>query len=258
MFATIINDCYCPNARGRQETRVASLLNCPTNFIQVNSDLEASGNLIDALDAGLGRKGVVLVNVAPRNGEAKKWENGSPFAYFYYQKTLVISTISGLTLSLVKKTKLIKKVEVVYLKETVEKNLPEKKDCLSQTQFRSFEFTPRLASWIFEGGDIKSESRDLRETPDLESLVWCVDNFGNIKTTVLAETEEEKCLKTKLDRSGFDSSPKLKDVPEEKPAIITGSSGIEEKRFLEIVINGKSASDQLKIKVGDDLNKLEL
>ncbi len=256
MFATIINDCHCPNARGRQETRVASLLNCPTNFIQVDSDLEASGNLVDALDAGLGREGVILVNVAPRNGEAQKWENGSPFAYFYYQKTLVISTISGHNLSLVKKIDLAKEIKVVNLKGTVEKNLPKKKDYLSQTQFRSFEFTPRLATWILEGKDIKNEIKDIQEIPDLGALVWCVDNFGNIKTTVLAGTEEERQLKEKLDQAGFESSPKLKDVSEKKPALITGSSGIEENRFLEIVINGKNASKDLGINIGDDLDKL--
>lgn len=139
MFATIINDCHCYNARGRQETRLASLLNCGVNFIKVNSDIEAAGNLVDVLDAGFGSKGVVLVNVPPRNGRAKKWKNGTPFGYFYYGETLIISTIDGLTLSLVKKMGVTNHINVINLEETVRLRLVnEGKEELKKTQFKNW------------------------------------------------------------------------------------------------------------------------
>lgn len=257
MFATVINDCHCPNARGRQETRVSSLLGCPVNFIPVDSDLEASGNLVDALDAGLGHQGVILVNVAPRNGGGKKWKNGSPFAYFYYQETLVISTVAGYTLSLVRKLGLTKEIKVVDLEKTVEKNSPEQKDRLSRTQFRSLEFSPRLASWILAEKEVESEILDPKEIPEIGATVWCVDNFGNIKTTIPAGTEEERIVGAKLEQAGFAKVAGLKDAPEKKAALITGSSGIEDKRFLELVINGENASRKLGIGTGKDLGSLD-
>src|SRR6185312_15206020 len=102
MFVTIINDCTDGNTRGRQETRVMRLLNVPVSYVEIGnySELEAAGNLIDILDATDGDKGVVLVNSAPRHGRGKKWPNGTPFGYFYYKNTLVITTVAEQTLSL--------------------------------------------------------------------------------------------------------------------------------------------------------------
>jgi len=114
---TIINDCRDENAKGRQVTRAISLLKCPVSFIGVENDLEASGNLIDTMDALGESAGVILVNVAPRNGKGRKWGNGSPFGYFRYKKIIVVSSIDGLTLSLVKKLKLIKFVNILDLKK---------------------------------------------------------------------------------------------------------------------------------------------
>ena len=83
------------------------------SFIGISSDLEASGNIIDTLDAYGDLPGVILVNIAPRNGKAKKWKNGTPFGYFWYKKILVISSVDGLTLSLVKKLNLVKTINVL-------------------------------------------------------------------------------------------------------------------------------------------------
>ena len=118
MFAAIINDCRDENARGRQVARVSELLQCGVAFAGVEGDLAASGNLIDTLDATGGREGVVLVNVAPRNGSGKQWANGTPFAFFRFEKTLVIASFSGLTLSLVKKLGVVGRLNLVDLTET--------------------------------------------------------------------------------------------------------------------------------------------
>lgn len=255
MFATIINDCHCDNARGRQETRITSLLNCPANFIKVDSDLEAAGNLVDALDSGLGEKGVILVNVAPRNGEAKKWSNGTPFGFFYFQDTLVISTIDGRTLSLVKKLGITDKIQTVNVEEVLGEKIPEKK-YLTQTQFRSLEFTPRLAYWLLSGEKIKTKEIDIEEVPDLGATVWWVDNFGNIKTSVLAGTDEAERISSRLASQGFEVTSKLKDTPEGRPSLVVGSSGLGERKFLEIVINGRNASGELDIKTDADLTEV--
>jgi len=126
MFITIINDCKSQNDIGRQETRLASLFdNCHISFVGVTSSLgsvptlEASGNLIDVIDAAEGKKGIVIVNVAPRGEVKKDGTNGSSFCYFYYKETLVISTIKGYALSLIKKLKLVKNVNVVNVNEVL-------------------------------------------------------------------------------------------------------------------------------------------
>lgn len=115
MFTTIITDCKADNEAGRQISRFNSLGLGPTNLIGVDSSLdkdatiEAGGNLIDVLDASEGKEGVVVVNAAPR-GNKKDGSNGTHFAYFYHKKTLVISTIKGNCLSLVKKLKISENV----------------------------------------------------------------------------------------------------------------------------------------------------
>jgi len=180
MFITVITDCQDDNAFGRQTTRLSQYFQYPITTVGVKNDLEAAGNLIDILDASEGSEGTVLVNVAPRHKEAKRWENGTPFGYFYYKNTLVISSIDGLTLSLVKKFSLV-------------------------------------------------ESINLMDIP-----------------TVL---ENEISL-----LGGLNFYPRLKDVPDNEVALITGSSGLWEKRFLEIVVQGGSAANILKIKSGQAID----
>lgn len=72
MNTTIINDCWDQNATGRQVSRANALLSGPTTFVGVKNHFEAAGNLIDSLDAFNGTPGVILMNIAPRNGDAKK------------------------------------------------------------------------------------------------------------------------------------------------------------------------------------------
>ena len=96
MFVTLITDCKDDNALGRSTTRLSTLFDCNITTIGVNgwdADLEAAGNLIDMLDASEGKKGVILVNVAPRHKSGKKWPNGTPFGYFHYKDTLVVISV---------------------------------------------------------------------------------------------------------------------------------------------------------------------
>src|SRR3989338_8253638 len=230
MFCTIINDCKDANAFGRQSTRVASLLSCPVTPIGVSSDIEAAGNLIDALDASEGREGFVLVNVAPRNGASKKWGNGSPFALFSYHNTQIISFIEGYTFSLVKKLLPQTQLHIISFEKIVSlfSDLDEaSKIRITTTQFRSFEFLPRIAYLLAES------VIDIPTVP----IEWDAIHDIDIKTT--------KTISFPFGELPF--YPRLKDVPDNTPACVIGSSGINNTRFLEIVVQGGSATQTLNI-----------
>ncbi len=256
MSITIINDCADANASGRQATRVSSLLHQPVHYVPVASDLEAAGNLIDMLDAADGEESTILVNVAPRHGEAKKWANGTPFCYFFYGKTLVVASVDGLTLSLVKKFRLTDAVRLLDIptaaKEFVRVGMIDEATYLHivDTQFRSFDFTPRVAAYVREYGDLVSESYPISLIANAPRAIWWVDNFGNCKTTL---TEDEIDLTSEtiaLPWGNFQYHRRLKDVPNHAPALITGSSGIGEHRFLEFVVQGGNAAGEYDLKSG--------
>jgi hypothetical protein len=257
MFITIINDCKDANAVARQETRTESILGKPVSFLGVNSDIEAAGNLIDVLDAGEGKKGVVLVNVAPRNGAAHKWKNGTPFGYFWYKKTLVVSSIDGYVLSLIKKLEIAEGIEVfdipTVLKSLVEKGVIDDKlsKRVAETQFRSFEFVPRAAGWLIEGIELPSETWSLESVPDIEHVVWWIDNFGNIKTTLTRSELEVTDGMARVLNTTLPFYEHLAEVKDGESACVLGSSGIEENRFVEIVAQGKPADGLFNVSTGD-------
>lgn len=239
MFCSIINDCRDANAAGRQMSRAIALLGCPASFIGVQSDLEAAGNLIDVLDAAEGRKGVVVVNVAPRNGRGKGWPNGTPLGYFWYKDTLVLASVDGFTLSLANKFGILTEVQILEIPEEYAKS-----------QFRSFEFLPRAAKTLLAGELLKGEqfSFTILEAP---KAIWWIDNFGNCKTTLLPEDRGfavGQAVETKVGE--FRCFEGLKDVPDGEIGMVIGSSGLQEKRFLEIVKQGGSAAEQLGISSG--------
>ncbi len=256
MFVTIINDCRDQNALGRQASRVASLFNCSVIPIGVENDLEAAGTLVDTLDASEGAKGIVLVNVAPRTDQAKKRENGSPFGYFHWGETLVISSIDGATLSLVEKLGITHSVRLLdipsILAPLVEKGIisQELESRICTTQFRSFEFLPRVARLLYQGQEFPTVVHAL-EDEQSPTLAWLIDSFGNVKTTLLscdAKFTKGERVTTNVGELVF--YPYFKDVTDENPALVIGSSGIGDKRFCEIVIKGKSASRELGLEVG--------
>ena len=267
MFVSIITDCSDSNALGRKMTRTASLFGFPPIPIPIEndfdsmSDLEASGHLIDTLDAGLGNAGAVLVNKAPRSGKAKKWENGTPFGYFWYKKTLVVSSVDGFALSFVKKLGLTDSIRVfdipTVMNYAVANNLltQELADYIITTQFRSFEFVPRVAKWIFDKIAIPNVVWKINEILDAPNAVWFADVFGNLKTTLLPIDVGFKIgKKIKFVNFGeITCYERLKDVPNGETGLIIGSSGISSNRFLEIVIQGGSAKAKFKSKIGQRL-----
>jgi hypothetical protein len=258
MFITIINDCRDENARARQESRIAALLNSPTIFLGVNSDIEASMQIIDVLDATEGARGLVLVNVAPRGTRVKKWENGTPFGYFKYKETIVIASIDGYTLSAVKKLKLATTLQVFDI-ATCAKILQEKgviheetAAYLPKTQFRSFDFTPRAGAFLLSGEILPTTTLSLDDIPDLPHTVWHIDNFGNCKTTLLSNDYSQKDSLT----THFGTFPiisQLRDLDDGQSSAIVGSSGIGGYRFLELMSQRKSFSLLYGVQIGDDI-----
>jgi len=271
MFITLINDCFDENVKARLGTRVSALIGVTPTFVGVGGGLksdnskdpaeyESAGCLIDTLDAAGDEKGIILVNVANRHGKGKKWPNGTPFGYFYVRNTLVVSTIDGLTLSLIKKLQLVQIIHLfdiptVMRQLTVNKVLEkEQAEHITNTQFRSFEFQPRVAKWLIDGKNISSIPYKINEVSDIPESVWFVDNFGNCKTTLLPKDigfEINKEISSEI--GNFTCYSKLKDVPDGKKAITIGSSGYGNNRFLEIVIQGKSASTELNLLSGSQI-----
>ena len=256
MNITIINDCRDANAVGRQIARTASLLDSPVSFVGVTSDIQAAGNIIDVLDAIEENSGIILVNVAPRNGKSKKWPNGTPFGYFWYKKVLVLASIDGLTLSLVKKFKLTKIVTILDIPKTLDQLIAggalrnNLKNSITRTQFRSFDFLPRVAAYLSSGKKLGGEKLYIEDVLDAPPAIWWIDNFGNCKTTLLQEDVKGKNrFSTKF--RGLSYFERLKDVPDKTPALISGSSGLGEKRFLEVVVQGGSAEKEFNIFAGD-------
>lgn len=263
MFITIINDCRDENTMGRQATRALQLFGQGVSVATVGigqSELEGAGNLIDMLDAADGKPGIIMVNVAPRHGRGKKWPNGTPFGYFYYQKTLVIATIAEQCLSLVKKFGLTQHIAVTDIAKVVDTMIergklePSLRDRIVLSQFRSYDYMPRLAKWLTEKEEIPHEQLAMSDIPEAPKAVWWVDNFGNCKTTLLPE-EINHQVGTSLTTIVGEVTcyEHLRDVPDGKAGLIIGSSGLLDLRFVELVIQGKSAAEHFHIKPGDQI-----
>jgi len=258
MFVTIINDCRDENARGRQESRLASLLGLSPTFIGVDSDLEAGVELIDVLDATEGREGAIIVNVAPRGGHTTQWENGTPFGFFYYHRTLVITSVDGYALSAARALGLCEAVSLLdthtaatameaagFIDALAAAQLPV-------TQFRSFDFTPRAAAFLLSGHTLPSTPYSLEGSKPLPKAIWHIDNFGNCKTTLTAaDLEGSGALATRF--GTLPVVPQLRDVPDHTAAITVGSSGLRDRRFLELVIQRGSFAERYEAHLGDDV-----
>jgi S-adenosylmethionine hydrolase len=124
---------------------------------------------------------------------------------------------------------------------------------IANSQFRSYEYLPLLASWLWKKKDVPYKKIKI---PDMEeNYIWCTDRFTddpretvNCKTTFLELSE----IKNKK----FSKLPfyeRLADVPKKTAAITRGSSGYKDKRFLEIVVQGGSATKTFNLKVGDKI-----
>jgi hypothetical protein len=260
---TLITDCRDDNARARVTARLASLQPViHSTTIGVVNDLEAALNVVDQLDAFDGRPGIILVNVAPRNG-TKRWGNGAPFGWLKIEDTFIFGTIAGHTFSLLQKVLARKLVINVFdLSEAVRHFdlSEERKRYILSTQFRSFEFLPRVAALILAGAEIPTT--EWGQIPDAPRAVVWVDCFGNVKTLILpGEVGFKAGAKAEFRANGktrhLTCYNRLKDIPDGENGLIIGSSGLwvgnDNRRLLEVVINGGNAAAHFKLKSGDKI-----
>jgi hypothetical protein len=269
MFVTLITDCSDDNAMNRQASRFASYFGTSASRVGVSfyaeqgsGEIEGAGNLIDTLDATDGRKGVIVVNTAHRDGKGKKWPNGTPFGYFYHKKTLVIATIDGYCLSLAKKLKLTDTIHLLDVPTVIDTMIKQGhhkekyRRLVVDSQFRSFEFVPRVANWLMKDIELPFEKYPITEVPDAPNTIWHIDNFGNTVTTLLPE-EINHAAGKKITTVYGDIAcyERLKDVPNGEPGLIVGSWGIYNNRWISLVIQGKSAEKHYNIKTGTPLFK---
>lgn len=257
IIGTIITDCSDGSARTRQELRFNELFGVRPTFLGVGSygPVEAAGTLIDQLDvlenfplADKGRSKIVLVNVAPRGAHIKrKWDNGTPFCYFRMGNTLVFSTFEDSCLSLARDFGITDKVELFDIPTVMAAAVEwgdlttEQAAKITNTQFRSLEFLPLVAYWVWQGKPVPSSTESLAELASVKGLVWYVDNFDNVKTTLLpADIAFEEGKKVTL-ANGAEAIcyKRLADVPDGVTALTIGSSGYSADRFLEVVIGGR-------------------
>jgi hypothetical protein len=246
MQVTIISDCSDSNARSRQEIRYKALLgiNVGITFVGAETSLEASGCLIDAIDAYQDTAGIIVVNVAHR-GNKDIYPNGIPFCYSKVGNLNIVGTPN--CFSLAKKLGIIENTNETDVFTVCKEFLPEAEaQRIASSQFRSYEYLPYLVKWISEGKEIISKEVDVHDFED-KNYIWYVDCFGNCKTTILFK-EGAPNQKPILD---YPFIEKLTDVPKNnEPYFIKGSSGYKDKRFIELVIQRQSASKILGIGVG--------
>ncbi len=262
-----ISDCRDDNTQGRLKSRVATLFkDSNITFVGVRDDIEAAINLVDMIDAYDGAPGVILANVARREGHAKKWPNGTPFGHFRIGELDIFTTIDGYILSLVQKL-LDHDITVdIYDIPSVVPHMqglsPEKQEHIINTQFRSFDYLPRLAAHIMAGEQLP-KTDTFTQVPLIPNAVCWVDSFGNLKTNILPEEVNFEVGKNVIVRVGPNKQlrlpcyNRLKDIPDNTVAFTIGSSGMGEKRFLEIMQQGKSAAYALGMGSGTLIEYVE-
>ena len=272
IIGTIITDCADANARARQELRFDSLFGVKPTFLGVGSysPIEAAGNLIEQLDVLVNfpisdktRQNIVLVNVAPRGEDVqKKWDNGTPFCYFKMGQTLVVSTYEGQCLALARDFGIVDTVELFDIPTVTAAAVAwgdlteEEAERINHTQFRSLEFMPLVAYWLWQGKPVPSTAQSLAELPSAKGKAWFVDNFDNVKTTILPEDidfadGEQVLLEGRITATCY---TRLADVPRGVTALTIGSSGYGDHRFLEVAIGHRGrAASELDLAIGASL-----
>ena len=260
----LVTDCGT-QAKGRMALRLSTLFTSAyinTDF-ESGSPLEASGNLADALDALLPFDNdlpdgncAVLCNSAPR--QRAREQNGSRIAYGKVGRAHLIATVCTLGL--------LRKVYPDLTVCSIDSDAFVHAYCDSRRQrfnFRGLEVIPLLLYAISSGGNddlLGSASTPLDSFMDFEPGVWHIDQIEgqrtNLKLTYLRDEFEglKPSKKVRIDIYGQDGSielpfyERLTDIPSDQIGIYESSSGLGDRRFLEIAVMGGSAAEKLGIR----------
>jgi hypothetical protein len=251
-------DCKDSNALIRLEARLNTLFPDSAIYgVGINSDIEASGCILDTLDAiRIGKTAAIIIgNLAPRGDKHHK--NGAPFYVGYAGTTIIIANYT--CFSMLNKFKLVTSITETDVETVCKKFLPKKEaERIANSQFRSFEYVPRLACFAYDKKKIPGTPSPLPTYADEQ--IWWIDNFGNCKTTLTGNEIKEGVLKNTIvlninsKKIKLPVHERLADVPKGSLAMIIGSSGYGDDRFAEIVLQGGNASSKLKITPGSKIS----
>jgi hypothetical protein len=260
-FFGIITDCVDSEATLRQQVMGQQVHGILPSIAHIRSGIAAAGHLISTVDVGRAdrqcaqREGYIIVNYAPRKEDDEN-ANGSPFGYVRIGRTHVLSTLGDCELSLVHQLDLASVVQVVDLDATAlwawKKGLIDssEKAFIMEGQFRSLYFAQPALGWLKDNRDLRQQVTRVHLisdfAPAVPPCVWHVDDFGNCKTTMLDPAEISR---TRFSHLPF--SKRLALAPDDHtPVWVVGSSGLRDKRFLELVVKNGRASDVLDLKIG--------
>ena len=189
----------------------------------------------------------VLSNIAVRRGSNNHCVQ---FGYLFFRNLLIVTTWGGRELSLLKKV-IHQETAVQFfqipsvLAWAVNRGLITKEHAkhINESQFRTYDFGPFAVKWLLDGlhtghDPLPSEDLPWSEVPSVGcGIVAQIDSHGNVKTTG-------------LDRGQW---PKMSEVKDGKHSFIRGSSGLDELRFIELIIKGARAADYYKLSVGQEV-----
>lgn len=265
---TYLTDCSDTNARARLTTRMAALFGRSPVVLPLDgpAPVESAGlTLLDVLLSTrlLGEDGhptVTLVNVAPRDG---RWPNGAPFGWFRHGRHTVFTTYDPVLLDPVRRHLGVTSVSVTDARTVLAAaewaSIGESDAAdLAATQFRSLWYLPLLAKWVLDDRPVPSSPVAL-PVPERPGgvRVALVDNFGNCKLTCtaadlgVAEGDRVAVDTGRGEARKVRYHERLSDVRAGTAALVTGSSG---PGFLELVVNGGSAADELGLRAGDTVD----
>lgn len=235
----------------------------------VKDDHEAGHCVVDILGRPSPFQTVILANAAPRRDNDRDkagWHNGTPFGHVWIEGRLVVSTIGGFALSLLKKVRcgdlIIQRTDIAEVAPLLTSD-HEEQTWLASTQFRSLDYVPRLAAALL-AKKVQIPSHNYTEIPDLGDRVVYVDRpFRNVKLGL--------CLQDLIDR-GFDLEKPfsiqahartfvthfypggLTTIPEAQIGLVVGSSGWghpRQSKLLELQIKKGTAATALQVEAGD-------
>lgn len=266
----VFTDCHDSNAADRVCDRLASELAqlgmlAEIQVRPVEDGQVLAGDLVDCIDAlarGRGEPRVVMANVAPRSGTAHNWENGSPFGWFRHGRVHVFATVDGETLSLAKKLLGPRfRVRIFDMPATLAAcRVPRRyQGRIVHSQFRSYEFLPLAIRSVL--ANIHHPQCEYQGVPSMPWIVWKIDCFDNLKTTLLPGDvgfspggRVRLSIRRAVSGDEVDCDlpcyQRLRDVPDGEAALVVGSSGLHSQRLLEISVQGGSASERFDLNVG--------
>ena len=268
----LFTDCHGRNEKARLSLKISSLFGSKPEITGLrgdargrHKDVELAGQLADALCTLDGGAGIIFANTAPRNTDDRK-TNGAPFVYFWTGETLVVTTIGGYTLSLVRTLELTQEVSLLDLPTVVAYMRKEgvitreNADEIVGTQFRSLLFAPIVAQCLIERKPLPHQCMPINAFAEIQKpTVWMIDPFNNRKLTATWEETEWKQgdqIATNISKASIPFIRRLTDVPPNTIAFTVGSSGGKgTKHFIELVVNGGDPGAYLErtLDIGEEI-----